>query len=234
MLGVDTKTEVVRRSKKALFYPEAMEMERQMAAVSGATAAAGPNVSLMPDVFAFKQVPGPQGNLGYVRIFTFMVTNPDAFVAEFVQIARLLPQNGLIIDVRGNPGGNILAGERLLQVLTPHPIEPERLHFINTPITLQLCREAPDEFELSRWVPSMEMAIETGEIYSQGLPLDPVEDYNRVGQQYQGPVVLIIDALCYSTTDIFAAGFQDHKIGKILGTHSHTGAGAPTSGIIDC
>lgn len=225
VLGVDTKTEVVRRSKKALFYPEAMEMERQMAAASGETAASGANVSLMPDVFAFKQVPGSQGNLGYIRIFTFMVTNPDAFVAEFVRIARLLPQNGLIIDVRGNPGGNILAGERLLQVLTPHPIEPERFHFINTPITLQLCREAPAEFELSRWIPSMEMAIETGEIYSQGLPLDPVEDYNRVGQQYQGPVVLIIDALCYSTTDIFAAGFQDHKIGKILGTHSHTGAG---------
>jgi hypothetical protein len=38
-------------------------------------------------------------------------------------------------------------------------------------------------------------------------------------------VILIIDALCYSTTDIFAAGFQDHKVGKILGVHQHTGAG---------
>ena len=37
--------------------------------------------------------------------------------------------------------------------------------------------------------------------------------------------MLIIDAGCYSTTDIFAAGFQDHKIGIILGTSGHTGAG---------
>ena len=33
------------------------------------------------------------------------------------------------------------------------------------------------------------------------------------------------DALCYSTTDIFAAGFQDHGIGPILGTSGNTGAG---------
>ena len=36
---------------------------------------------------------------------------------------------------------------------------------------------------------SIELAVQTGEIYSQGWPLDPVEEYNRIGQQYQGPVV---------------------------------------------
>ncbi len=38
-------------------------------------------------------------------------------------------------------------------------------------------------------------------------------------------MTLITDALCYSTTDIFAAGFQDHNIGPILGVHGNTGAG---------
>jgi hypothetical protein len=37
--------------------------------------------------------------------------------------------------------------------------------------------------------------------------------------------VLITNALIYSTTDIFSAGFQDHGIGPILGTHGNTGAG---------
>ena len=41
---------------------------------------------------------------------------------------------------------------------------------------------------------------------------------NLFGQRYYGPVALIIDALCYSTTDIFAAGFQDHEIGPVIGT----------------
>ena len=37
--------------------------------------------------------------------------------------------------------------------------------------------------------------------------------------------MIIIDGLCYSTTDIFAAGWQDHEIGPILGTTGNTGAG---------
>jgi C-terminal processing protease CtpA/Prc len=35
----------------------------------------------------------------------------------------------------------------------------------------------------------------------------------------------VTDALCYSATDIFAAGFQDHAIGRVLGIHQNTGAG---------
>jgi len=67
--------------------------------------------------------------------------------------------------------------------------------------------------------------VETGAEYSQGFPLLPLSRYNDIGQKYQGPVVLITDALCYSTTDIFAAGFQDHKIGVVLGADETTGAG---------
>ena len=67
--------------------------------------------------------------------------------------------------------------------------------------------------------------METGAEYSQGFPLLPLSRYNDIGQKYQGPVVLITDALCYSTTDIFAAGFQDHKIGVVLGVDETTGAG---------
>ena len=36
--------------------------------------------------------------------------------------------------------------------------------------------------------------------------------------------MLITDALCYSTTDIFSAGFQDHGIGPVIGS-GNTGAG---------
>ena len=37
--------------------------------------------------------------------------------------------------------------------------------------------------------------------------------------------MLVTDALCYSATDIFSAGFQDHGIGPVLGVAPNTGAG---------
>ena len=37
--------------------------------------------------------------------------------------------------------------------------------------------------------------------------------------------MLITDALSYSATDMFAAGFQDHGIGPVIGVGGATGAG---------
>ena len=229
-LGIDAKTEAVRRAKKLLFAPKAMEAEAQVASARarggpeavGATGVDVETTSTMPDVFSFRTVETSQGAWAYIRIWTFNVDDADTFVAEFVRIASLLPQEGLIVDVRGNGGGLITAGERLLQVLTPRTIEPERLAFVNSPLTLELARA--NDF-ISQWTDSIQQAVETGSTFSLGFPIEPAEEYNRLGQQYQGPVVLITDALCYSTTDIFAAGFQDHEIGPILGTSGNTGAG---------
>jgi C-terminal processing protease CtpA/Prc len=135
---------------------------------------------------------------------------------------KLLQTDRLIIDVRGNGGGLIWAGELLLQTLTSQRIEPARFHFINTDATRQLCEASP---MFAAWSKSIQQSLQTRENYSQGFPLTPPEMLASVSQQYFGTAVLIIDSLCYSTTDIFAAGFQDHEIGKILGTSRTTGAG---------
>ncbi len=67
-----------------------------------------------------------------MRIATFNVDDDSAFLGEFIRIVGQLSQNGMILDVRGNLGGLIHAGERLLQLLTPRPIEPCRFHFLNS------------------------------------------------------------------------------------------------------
>jgi hypothetical protein len=230
-LGIDAQTEAIQRVKKILFAPLAIEVEKRATHLQRRDTAnsAGPGsdlnmagVSALPDVFSFRTVSTPHGNFGYIRIWHFQVRDVDEFVAEFDQIASTLPQNGLIIDVRGNPGGVMTAGERLLQVLTPKSIDPERLQFINTPLTLELCERDPP---LAQWKASIRQSVETGTTYSDGFTLEPVETYNRLGQRYYGPVILITDALCYSAADMFIAGFQDHGIGPILGTSDNTGAG---------
>ena len=93
---------------------------------------------------------------------------------------------------------------------------------MSTPFTLSL---AQTEDWLTEWAQPLATSLATGAGFSQGFPVTSPESCNDIGQVYQGPVVLITDAFCYSTTDIFAAGFQDHGIGIILGCHDNTGAG---------
>ena len=127
-----------------------------------------------------------------------------------------------MLDVRGNGGGNVVAAELCLQTLTGRPVEPEPAQFAATTLNLRLCRSSDS---LEPWRKSMDQALETGALYSAGVPFTEREWFDAVPQAYFGPIVLLTDARCYSATDIFSAGFQDNGIGSILGTDGSTGAG---------
>jgi cytosine/adenosine deaminase-related metal-dependent hydrolase len=233
-LGYDVLTDRVNAARKTLFAPRASALERAQRGATGRRAAVAVDeqdlATTMPTVFRARAVETSSGTFGHLRIFTFNVEDADEFVEEFSRLASSLPQDGLVIDVRSNGGGLIYAAERLLQTLSPRRIEPSRSQFLTTPLMLDLCeRHAPSPldpaFDLSPWVESMRQAVTTGAVYSQALPITDTESANAIGQRYQGPVVLVTDALCYSATDMFAAGFRDHQIGTILGTADNTGAG---------
>jgi hypothetical protein len=188
----------------------------------------------LPTVFRAREVVTSRGGLGYLRIFTFNVDDEVEFVDEMGRLLDGLPRTGLIIDLRGNGGGLIPAAEGALQLLTPRRIEPQRAQFLNTPRNLDLCRKHPDRpgreqsrgsARLQKWVASIDQSARTGAVYSLGFPITPASFLHGIEQQYFGPVVLVTDALCYSAADMFAAGFQDHQIGPIVGVHGNTGAG---------
>ena len=216
-LGMDARGEVERQVRQVIFG-----RARRNTPASSAVVRAGDLVSLMPEVFpSSRNVRTSHGRFAYVRIATFNVASDDEFLDEFVRLIGQLSPDGLILDVRSNGGGLIHAGERMLQLLTPRRVEPCRFHFLNSTRTEQITRRRA----FADWNQSIAQSVETGAEYSQGLHLLPLAAYNDIGQKYQGPVVLVTDALCYSTTDIFAAGFQDNAIGPILGIDEYTGAG---------
>jgi C-terminal processing protease CtpA/Prc len=254
-LGLDIEGDTFRRCDRMLYGEDVIKKSRDLASHRAATkarqsvdprpaseaeafgleAAAGVvsgTESIMPLVFTARPVPFGGRNLAHVSIHTFLVDDDAEFVNEFLRLISLpaMPQDGLIIDVRGNSGGLIWAGERLLQLLTPRTIEPCRAQFISTPQSLALCATVK---ALGQWRPSIERALTTGAVYSAAFPITPPARCNDIGQRYYGPVVLITDARCYSTTDIFAAGFRDHAIGKILGTDSNMGAGGANVWTLD-
>jgi hypothetical protein len=224
--GVDLDSDEKARAKKLLHAPKVVQAE----AAGGAVAMAAQDVpTTMPGVFRARPVTTPSGEFGHLRIFTFSVDDPEAFLAEFVRLANLLPQNGLIVDVRDNGGGHIFASEFLLQTMTPRRIDPEPVQFLSTPLNLRICRRHADDptgqIDLGPWFPSLDSSTETGQAFSCAHTITPVDGANAVGQTYHGPVVLITDARCYSATDIFAAGWADHELGPILGVDDNTGAG---------
>ncbi|HEY0094289.1 MAG TPA: S41 family peptidase [Archangium sp.] len=185
---------------------------------AGAQPEAWPGSTPIPASLSSRSVETPSGTFGYLRIAHFIVSDVEGFVREVERIVRRLPEAGLIIDVRGNPGGSIPAAERLLQFFTSGRIEPASFSLRCTDSTRALSESGE---EWSRWRPS----LFTGEPFSQGFPLTPVEEANGAGRVYQGPVVLLCDALSYSATELFIAGFKDHHLGKIIGADTHTGGG---------
>jgi C-terminal processing protease CtpA/Prc len=231
LVGLDLQTEVARRVKRRLFAPASLDEERRVrrsrAAVPRATAAqaeADVVPTTRPGELKARTITTSRGTFGHLRIYTFHMQDRDvtAFVQEVARLLGRLPQNGLVLDVRGNGGGFVIAAEYLLQYLTPRTVTPEPMQFVNTRATAELCRTVAD---YAPWRASVDESIETGAQYSSALPLYPPSSVNAVGQLYHGPVVLVTDALCYSACDIFAAGFQDHGIGPVVGVDANTGAG---------
>ncbi|WP_329321682.1 S41 family peptidase [Streptomyces sp. NBC_01262] len=227
--GMDLNADETRRAKVLLFAPQIVDRQRHAESgnVREEVPANGVLLTSMPQTFRAREVQTPSGTFGHIRIFTFATPNADAFVKEFARLTDLLPQNGLIVDVRDNGGGSILASECLLQTLTARRITPEPAQFLNSALNLRICRAHQDDprVDFTPWLPSMEQASETGAALSNAFPLTPSDRANSLGQAYFGPVVLVTNALCYSATDIFAAGFQDHEVGVVLGVDDNTGAG---------
>lgn len=190
------------------------------------------NLSRIPEIFTARPVVTAHGEFGYLRIWSFKLEEDD-FVAELARLLALLPARGLIVDIRENPGGKMAAAECSLQLLTPRRIEPEPLQFINTMRNLDLAvvkPAPPGQPELKRWIETITEGLQTGAVHSAGFPQLEGDKYNNsIEKKYSGPVVLIVDALCYSAADVFAAGFQDHEIGWVLGTDERTGAGGANS-----
>ncbi|MEY2522359.1 MAG: hypothetical protein QOJ66_924, partial [Ilumatobacteraceae bacterium] len=227
--AVDPAAAAIRQAKMLLFAPGALTGEQATAPKRAAATARRPPTA---DVIATSltstlkamSINAPGGAYGYLRIYGFDAA-PDPFIAELMRLIPMLPDRGLIIDLRGNPGGYIWAAERALQLFTPKPIQPTRFSVLATPFTRDMADLPTLRDDLSPWKASLDAAVRNGEVYSQPIPITPVEDCNSIGQQYGGPVVLVSDSTTYSAGDLFSAGFVDNEIGPFVCVGEATGAG---------
>ena len=218
---------LVRRAKKLSFNSELWQTERRdrLAAAGVEIADSGWITGQFQDNVSARVVPIAGRDYGYLRLWSFEISDDDGFIAEVVRLLAELPQDGLIIDLRGNPGGLIWAAERMLQLFTSAPIAPTRFSIIASDLTRAMTDASQNRRSLSPWRRTLLEAVGTGEVYSQSVPITPTERCNDIGQVYGGPVVAVVDSTTYSAADLFAAGFADNGIGTVVSVGRATGAG---------
>jgi hypothetical protein len=229
--AVNPAAEAIRRAKMLLFAPGAL-VGRQAKAPKPPRKAprrrrqAQPTMvpTTLTKTLKAMSLDAPGGPFGYLRIFAFNAA-PGPFLEELLRLLPLFPDRGLIVDIRGNPGGYIWAAELALQFFTPKRIEPTRFSALATPFTREIATIGDLAEDLAPWRPSLDAAVRNGELYAQPIPITDPEQCNVIGQQYGGPVVLVADSTTYSSGDLFSAGFVDNGIGPFLCVGSATGAG---------
>jgi hypothetical protein len=219
--AINPAAEAVRRAKKYRFNHELWKADRRSAAPRRQSKK--DVTSAFADFLTARET--PNGKYGYLRIWSFDVDDDEAFLEAAIALLKRLPDKGLIIDIRDNPGGFIWAAERMLQLFTPNPVTPTKFALRATPLTATMARAPFNQAELAPWAESLQNAEQTGEPYSSHLPITPAARCNDLGQHYGGPVVLVVDANTYSSGDLFAAGVVDNRIGPVLCIGEATGAG---------
>lgn len=230
VMAINPVASEIKRAKLLLYAADALRGKREKPPYDGRPPA-GPGIQT--DVFDTKlkgilraaKVRGAGGPYGYLRIFTFDVPGTKVFLKELARLLELMPPRGLIIDIRDNPGGVIVAAEMALQFFVARPISPVRFSILATDFSRRFCRLPAQRAEYDPWIESLGAAVENGEPYSSALPITDPGKAKFVSQIYHGPVVLVADATTYSSGDLFAAGFVDNAIGQLVCVGNSTGAG---------
>ena len=211
--ALNPAAEAMRRATMLLFAPQALARRQPPAA----SRRGGFPRSELPDFFRVQMLDTQHGKVPLLRIYSFNIDSDDDFIAELVRLLLRLPADGLIIDIRDNPGGNIWAAERALQLFSDHPVEPTLFSVLATTFTRTAAATAGlGRSELGPWRASLEAAVRNGELYSRALPITPVAMCNAIGRVYAGPTVLVNNANTYSSGDLFSAGFMDNAIGPVI------------------
>lgn len=145
-----------------------------------------------------------ENNIGLLTISSFQ--DSDFNRKYFDELYKeVLKTDALIIDIRGNGGGNSSHADYLIS------------HFSNRPIPMGSWKSPMYIAAHGSWRYPQEWYMQTPK------PISPV----RKKEIYQKPVVLLVDATTFSSAENFCVTFKSSKRGKIIGTPTGGSTGNP-------
>ncbi|MBU4484489.1 PDZ domain-containing protein [bacterium] len=160
------------------------------------------------------------GNVGYLRVGAMDVEN-ETSIDEYVKYIHekfdtLMQTNGMIIDVRNNPGGNGWVGDEIMSRFIDKPT----VRYKNSPrLSPQIIALRPSFY--SSYVPDPEL---NGEFAIwQDVVVTPAEE----GRQYHQPLIVLANEGCFSACDTFVDSISSNKLGLVIGAQTGGGTGYP-------
>ena len=131
------------------------------------------------------------GKIGYVQVFQFSEPTAEQFEKQLDKLEEG-GMTGLVIDLRGNPGGLLNTAATMLSRYFDH----------KTVVTM---RFRPEVLEQSAQARRMEtQSTEVGRVRDKGYP-----------------IAILMNEDSASASEIFAGVMQDYKRAKIVGEHSY-------------
>ncbi|BBN95676.1 hypothetical protein DEIGR_100864 [Deinococcus grandis] len=232
---------LIQQSRRRLGRPET---DTATLTLSDGTGSREVQVPVVPERPEYGVWPAPQsrwiGDVGYLRL-------PAMTPRAAPEIARWLPEfgsaRGLIVDVRGNPGGMRDVFLPLLRALLPREAGPR---VVNVAASRQLDAEGAERLagrhlhpvDGPHWTDAERAAV--AETMSTFRPTwtPPAESFSGWYAQVVHPaapdeprvtcpVVVLTDGQCFSATDIFLSGVQGLPGVTLLGETSGGGSGSP-------
>ncbi|MEM7166566.1 MAG: S41 family peptidase [Planctomycetota bacterium] len=200
-----------------------------------------------PHFFRQRLTEPPQvmpGEIGYLPIPSMSLRSPqvDAVVAKLRQFKNT---KGLIIDVRGNDGGNREALDRLFPLFMAANEAPEVLNVARYRMrpAVQAAPRPADGYlrsrmlfplRAARWTKTQRAVLE--KFRKKFRPRWKVDDdefsdwhymvATPAGKwHYDKPVIVLMDSTCFSATDIFLGAFEGRSGVTLMGTASSGGSG---------
>jgi len=181
---------------------------------------------------------GEKDWIGYIRIHSFDIGDPN--LGQYVAILKEFNRRHIkrvIIDTLDNLGGSLTHGLRMANLLTTKSVEyPQMQLGLNSAWLDAFNNEAtygttPSDREWSRRIfDDLYAQAKSGQRLSKpisALALDP--DVNNFPKTDALPadskIVVLINEMCVSMCDIFAAVVKDNKLATLMGTQTMGGGG---------
>ena len=163
------------------------------------------------------------GDIGYLSLRGFYMEAVDSFISQYESdIAG--KKKALIIDLRGNPGGDVEAATKLLDYFLPdHLQKPKRKDSENKTIQTENRGESASSSVLEV-TPNPNRQFEKDKtllLYTEDKWGKGKDWYAKDGHEVGLPIIILMNQNSASASELFAGTMQDYDRAWVFGTLSY-------------